>query len=85
MENTYSWRLTPDRSENPFCFFFKNKKIEADSGNKAGKIPELLGAKIKTLLYWEIDFELYVQINCVWVFAVGVFSFWGIVNNQQLF
>jgi hypothetical protein len=40
-----SWRLTPDCSGNPFCFFFKNKKIEAKSGKMAGKVPKRVGAK----------------------------------------
>ena len=31
--------FSPDKSRNPFCFFFKNKKIETDSGNYVSKNP----------------------------------------------
>jgi hypothetical protein len=33
--------LSPDRSENPFYFFFKNKKIETDSGTNVHKTPNI--------------------------------------------
>jgi hypothetical protein len=37
------WLFSPDCSENPFCFFFKNKKIETKGGNEPWlKIPTVL-------------------------------------------
>jgi hypothetical protein len=42
-----TWRFTPDCSENPFCFFFKNKKSVAESGYMAGKVPKRVGTDKK--------------------------------------
>jgi hypothetical protein len=48
LENANSYWFTPDCSENPFCFFFKNKKIVTKSGYRAGKMRKRVGAKKKT-------------------------------------
>jgi hypothetical protein len=38
---------SPDSSGNPFCFFFKNKKIVTDSGTELDKCANLLLLKTK--------------------------------------
>jgi hypothetical protein len=41
------FRFTPDWSGNPFCFFFKNKKIGAQSGKMDWKMPVPFGSNKK--------------------------------------